>query len=103
MGLRKGMTNNRNGRPVGSGNSVIAAVRNAARDRFNSDGVVHEMFDNLKALKEKNDIIRYNQMAKDLYDMFFPKPAPDAPDEDESKKIESIFETYFEKMSKKAV
>ena len=56
-GLPKGKTNNPNGRPVGSKNTLSKELREVFYDRVKKDNVIKKAFDNLALLKDPKEYL----------------------------------------------
>lgn len=73
-GLKKGQTNNPNGRPKGSTNLVTRAIKENLIEKLDEKKFVDEVVNNLFKLKDPNDFL--NQ-AKHLYPYLFPRAISD--------------------------
>ena len=51
-GLKKGQTNNPNGRPVGSKNTLTKNLRDALYDRAKQDDIINKAFDKLNKIED---------------------------------------------------
>lgn len=56
-GLKKGQTNNPNGRPVGSKNTLSKELRESLYNRAKQDKVIENAFDHLSALTDPKEYL----------------------------------------------
>ena len=56
-GLKKGQTNNPNGRPVGSKNTLQKELRDALYDRAKQDEIIKKTFDKLEQLTDPKEYL----------------------------------------------
>ncbi|GAB6119216.1 hypothetical protein [Dysgonomonas termitidis] len=73
-GLKKGTTNNPNGRPRGSANLLGRELRDTLIGRLTKEDIINKIMDDILALQDPAD--RLNHL-KNLYPYIFPRPLAD--------------------------
>ena len=94
MPFKKGQSGNLNGRPS---DPNVKLLRETVRGKLADENRMKKLFEHLDDLEGRDYIDCFLKIFKEV----MPALAAEVNVEEENKRVESIFETYFEKMSKK--